>query len=223
MRHARTESSRPGGEDNVHDVVPIEPNAVLASRPGDPEAPLVTRAETTIADVVVLVDEDGTPNGTWPRRTVHSDTTPLHLAISVYLLDPAGRLLLTRRALGKRTWPGVWTNSCCGHLRPGESGEQAARRHLRTELGVTDAVLTCVLPDFRYRAQDAAGVWENEICPVFLARPVGDVELTVDPDEAMEIAWANWSAVRTAMTLAPFAFSPWSREQVAIMAVPESR
>lgn len=180
-----------------------------------------TVTDTPTADLVVLVDEQGTPTGTWPRGTVHTVATPLHLAISVYLLDPAGRLLMTRRALGKRTWPGVWTNSCCGHLRPGESAEQAARRHLRTELGVTDAALTCVLPDFRYRAQDAAGVWENEICPVFLARPAGAVELTVDPDEAMEVAWVDWSDLRTAMTLTPFAFSPWSREQLAAMPDPE--
>ena len=180
-------------------------------------------ADVATADLVVLVDEQGTPTGTWPRGTVHSAATPLHLAISVYLLDPAGRLLMTRRALTKRTWPGVWTNSCCGHLRPGETAEQAARRHLRTELGVTEAVLSCELPDFRYRARDAAGVWENEICPVFVARSPRAVELSVDPDEAMEIAWVDWSDMRAATQLTPFAFSPWSCAQLGTMAVPERR
>ena len=206
----------------MHHVVRIQPRALLASSAPDPQAPIVTRADPASDDVVVLVDEHGTPTGTWPRSTVHSSTTPLHLAISVYLLDRRGRLLMTRRSLGKRTWPGVWTNSCCGHLRPGESAEQAARRHLRSELGITDVSLTCVLPDFRYRAQDAGGVWENEICPVFLARATRTVELSVDPDEAMEIAWTDWAQVCSAMMLTPFAFSPWSREQLAEMAAPEA-
>ena len=72
-------------------------------------------------DLVVLVDDDGHPRGTANRLTVHGTDTPLHFAFSCHLVDAAGRILVTRRALEKKTWPGVWTNSFCGHPRPGES------------------------------------------------------------------------------------------------------
>ena len=124
----------------------------------------------------MLLDADRRPAGTMPKAEVHGADTPLHLAFSVYLFDAGGRFLATRRALGKRTWPGVWTNSCCGHPAPGEDPADAARRRVGQELGLHPARMDLVLPDFAYRAVAADGVVENEVCPVFFAHLDGDPE-----------------------------------------------
>ena len=63
----------------------------------------------------------------------------------------------------------MWTNSCCGHPRPGEEPTDAVRRRLDDELGLEVGDLRSALPDFAYRAVDASGVVENEVCPVFVA------------------------------------------------------
>lgn len=80
---------------------------------------------------VVLVDEQGQPVGVAPKNMVHTAETPLHLAFSCHVLNGNGEVLITRRALSKKTWPGVWTNSFCGHPTPGESITDALTRHAR--------------------------------------------------------------------------------------------
>ncbi|WP_139977359.1 isopentenyl-diphosphate Delta-isomerase [Nocardioides litoris] len=172
------------------------------------------RADLDPEDVVILLDDAGTPIGTHPRATVHHTDTPLHLAFSCHLLDPDGRLLVTRRALSKKTWPGVWTNSFCGHPRPGETPEDAVRRHARHELGLAPEALEGLrplLPDFRYRAVDAAGVVENEVCPVFTAVLTAVPE--PNPDEVAELQWTEVADVLATVERAPWALSPWLVEQ----------
>lgn len=156
---------------------------------------------------VVLLDEDRTPIGSELKEVVHTQSTPLHLAFSCHVLNAAGEVLVTRRALGKRTWPGVWTNSVCGHPQPDEPMEDAVVRRAQHELGLTLSDIRPVLPGFRYRATDASGVVENEVCPVYLA--VTDEEPRPHPDEVMEARWTDPAALGDALRATPWAFSPW--------------
>ena len=173
-------------------------------------------------DHVVLLNPDREPVGTAPRAYVHTRDTPLHLAFSLYVFNEADEVLLTRRALTKTTWPGVWTNTCCGHPRPGEDMPAAIARRLDYELGMQVTDLACVLPDFGYRATDASGLVENEFCPVFRAHVRMDPESShpndpplANPDEVLDWKWWKWNDVIEAARRTPFVFSPWSVQQMA--------
>lgn len=169
-------------------------------------------------DLVVLLDELGRPCGTADRLTVHGQQTPLHLAFSCYVIDDKGRVLVTRRALHKRTWPGVWTNACCGHPRPGEAFEEAIARRLADELGTQPDTIAPVLPDFRYQAVDASGVQENEVCPVYVATLAA--VLQPHPAEVMEHRWADPAALADVAARSPWLLSPWSVLQINQMDLP---
>lgn len=166
-------------------------------------------------DNVTLLAEDGTAVGVLPKSEVHTTDTPLHLAFSCYVQDREGRLLVTRRALGKRTWPGVWTNSFCGHPQPGEDMADAVRRRGSDELGIQVTEIRLALPDYRYRAVDASGIVENEICPVHVA--VVDEQPSANPDEVAEWEWVDVDDLLAAVIRTPFAFSPWLAEQLPLL------
>ncbi|GAA1410518.1 isopentenyl-diphosphate Delta-isomerase [Glutamicibacter uratoxydans] len=164
---------------------------------------------------VILLSESGEPIGTCPKELVHTEDTALHQAFSCHVFNDQGQVLVTRRALGKRTWPGVWTNSFCGHPQPGERMESAIIRHARHELGMAIEMIEPLVPTFRYRAVDASGIVENEICPVYSARIHG--ELAANPEEVMDYQWVDPARLGDALSATPWAFSPWLVEQSAQM------
>jgi geranylgeranyl diphosphate synthase, type I len=173
-------------------------------RPGDEAA----------GDLVVLLDQWGFSAGAQRRDTVHHAATPLHLAFSCYVFDEQSRLLVTRRAHHKATFPGLWTNSVCGHPRPGESLAGAVRRRASDELGLTLHDLRVILPEFRYRAE-MDGVFENELCPVLVGFTTDDPN--PDPSEVAEFRWTSWPAFRDEVMAGQNHVSPWCRQQVAIL------
>jgi isopentenyl-diphosphate delta-isomerase len=165
---------------------------------------------------VVLVDQDGRALGAAPKAEVHTASTPLHLAFSCYLFNGAGEFLLTRRAESKRTWPGVWTNTCCGHPMPQEPLAGSVRRRLGQELGIRAAELVLVLPRFRYQARMANGVAENEVCPVFAA--YSDDPPDPDPGEVAEVRWVDWERFCDQARGGGQPVSPWCALQLAELA-----
>ena len=128
------------------------------------------------------MDEEDNVLGYETRDRCHLGAGLLHRGFSVYLFDDRRRLLIQKRSVRKRLWPGYWSNSCCSHPRPGESYEDAARRRVLEELGL-------VLPLkflFRFQYQnryDSTGS-ENELCSVFVGRYRGSPEIDAEEIEA---------------------------------------
>lgn len=163
------------------------------------------------AEEVVLLDERGQAIGRAEKARIHTKDTPLHSAFSIFLFNRSGQMFVQQRAWSKKTWPGIWSNACCGHPIPGETVAAAARRRLAQELGLRDIRLHLALPDFRYRAE-YRGIVENEICPVFVGLCIQ--EPTVNAHEVAATDWINWRAFTNDDP--GFAdYSPWSKWEAA--------
>jgi isopentenyl-diphosphate Delta-isomerase len=164
-------------------------------------------------DRIVLVDGAGRAIGVAGKTASHHADTPLHLAFSCYVFDDDGAFLATRRADCKRVWPGVWSNSVCGHPGPGEDLVTAVLRRLDEELGMTAVDVEVVLPHYVYRAPPFLGIVEHEFCPVFVAH--GRRDPRPNPLEVADFRWMSWpDFVRVAEEDRGDACSWWCRNQL---------
>lgn len=164
-------------------------------------------------EYVVLLNDQFEPTGQAEKYSVHHQETPLHLAFSCYITNSKGEVLITRRSLKKVAWPGVWTNSVCGHPMPGETMTDAAKRRADFELGIGHLDnLNLKLEMFQYCERDASGIVENEFCPVFEAQTNGEPQ--VNPDEVMDYQWVKIEDLYRAVQATPWAFSPWMVKQL---------
>lgn len=162
---------------------------------------------------VVLVDEDNNVLKTVPKSEVHSAETPLHRAFSSFIFRESGDLLLQQRSHKKKTWPMVWSNTCCGHPSLEESNVEAATRRLQEELGIKVENLEEVSP-YRYQFVQN-GIMENEICPILVG--FTSEEPKINDDEVENTQWIKWEEFLKEVDSYPGKYSPWCMEQAKIL------
>lgn len=153
---------------------------------------------------VVLVDAHDVETGTMSKLLAHHEGL-LHRAFSIFLFNSEGRLLLQRRAEGKYHSGGLWTNTCCGHPRPGESIAQAAKRRLKEELGIA-CELSPVFT-FTYRADVGEGLIENEIDHVFFGHFNGPV--LPEPSEVSDVRWMRMNDLADDLRTSVDSYTAW--------------
>lgn len=159
-----------------------------------------------IKEHVVLVDKKNKVLGIAPKIEAHNHSTPLHRGFSLFLFNKKGDVLLQQRSAKKKTWPLVWSNSCCGHPMLNESSIDAAKRRLKFELGINSNRIFEILPNFSYRAEKD-GVVENEICPVLVG--FYNQEPKINRDEVESIRWIFWKDFVKETESNPNKYSPW--------------
>jgi len=157
-------------------------------------------------DQLILVNENDEMVGVGEKLEIHRKGL-LHRAFSIFILDSLGELLLQRRALNKYHSPGLWSNTCCGHPRPGEPLMAAARRRLKAEMGL-DCQLTHV-GSFIYRQNVSGGLIEHEFDHLLIGH--SDLDPTLNLEEAVRWKRANFEMLRTEISDHPEDFTCWLR------------
>ena len=153
---------------------------------------------------VVLVDREDRATGTLEKLEAHRKGV-LHRAISVFVFNTSGELLLQRRAAGKYHSEGLWTNTCCSHPYPGEPTPDAARRRVREEMGLN--INPVFSHSFVYKGHLDNGLTEFEYDHVFTAST--DQNPDPDPTEASEWKYMAMADLREDVRNNPDVYTLW--------------
>lgn len=109
----------------------------------------------------------------------------LHRSVFVVVVRPTEQLLVHKRSPDKDLWPSLWDIAVGGVVSSGESYEEAARRELAEEVGITDAE-----PKFlgagRYLDEDVA-----LLARCYYVTFTGEVRL-VDGEVSL-VRWLAWT------------------------------
>ena len=154
---------------------------------------------------LILVDDEDRQTGILSKAACHNGNGILHRAFSVFLFDDEGRLLLQKRAGGKRLWPGYWSNTCCSHPRDGESLRIAVSRRLEDELHTTTNPV--FVYKFIYQANFGDVGAEHELCHVFVGRLMR--EPVANDTEIAELRYVTAEELDSELTSTPSDFTPW--------------
>ena len=85
-----------------------------------------------------VVDEEGRVIGCVKRSQAHDGSKVLHPVVHLHVFNNIGALFLQHRPEWKDIQPGKWDTATGGHVDYLENVENALRREVSEELGITD-------------------------------------------------------------------------------------
>jgi isopentenyl-diphosphate delta-isomerase len=153
---------------------------------------------------VILVNEQDEQTGTIEKMEAHRKAL-LHRAFSVFIFNGKGEMLLQQRAIGKYHSPGLWTNTCCSHPRPGEDVESAANRRLKEEMGIETSLKKIF--DFIYRTEFDNGLTEYEFDHVYTGSYLG--MFVPDKKEVKDYCFRTMDDISQDLIRCPEKYSSW--------------
>lgn len=170
---------------------------------------------------VVLVDEQDRELRSADIYQAHQGKGLKHRALSVILYRPtlsstslgvnkSVETLIQKRAETKPVFRGLWSNTCCTNMRPGDEYIDRAVSRLEEEMGIKiNANDLRIIYRFSYEVADPnrVGWCENELDTVIVGEWDGEVKL--NPEEASDAKWVEWKELRRDIQENPDTYSPW--------------
>ncbi len=168
------------------------------------------------SQIISAVDNDGKFLRYISKDEGHRGEGVHHLAITVFVFNSKGELLLQKRK--HKVFDNFWDNTASTHqlhLENGydESDEEATLRTLKREYEIENVVLEN-LGGFNY-FEKYAEYCENEFCKLLIGTYDGEVKL--NPEVGYSYKWISKEEFLKELSERPGEFTPWCKEAVVIL------
>ena len=153
---------------------------------------------------VILVDKKDNVIGKAGKLEAHQKGL-LHRALSVFIFNSKGEMLIQQRAPHKYHTPFLWSNTACSHPRINELVKHAAERRLKEEMSIECDLYYAF--NFLYNAKFDNHLIENELDHVFIG--FCDEIPKPNPSEVKNYRYINSYDLMNEINENPNIFTPW--------------
>lgn len=154
---------------------------------------------------VIIVDEKNNVLGLKEKEVCHRINGVFHRAITVFIFNNQGQLLITKRSKNKKLWPEIWESSCSTHVHENETYRQTAEERVKHELNILSKLK--FHSKFKYSATFKDVGSENEICALLIGH--WNKKIKSNLNEIEEYKWISIENLRKEIEKNPEYYAPW--------------
>ena len=121
-------------------------------------------------ELIDILTPEGKPTGKTALKSEAHKNGWFHATVHIWFFTLDKKILLQKRALTKKVFPGIWDISVAGHIGAGEAILEGAKREVLEEIGLalTDTELVKIGTRVHQVIHDN-GIQDNEHHHVFIA------------------------------------------------------
>lgn len=140
-------------------------------------------------ELIDILTPDGKITGKTALKSEAHKNGWFHATVHIWLFTADKKILLQKRALTKKVFPGLWDISVAGHIGAGEKILTSAKREVFEEIGLELEEKEFIKIGTRvHQVSHKNGIQDNEHHHVFIAElKVSVDELTIQEEEVADI------------------------------------
>lgn len=142
-------------------------------------------------ELLDILTPDGKPTGKTALKFEAHKKGWFHATVHIWLFTSDEKILLQKRALTKKVFPGLWDISVAGHVAAGEEILTAAKREVLEEIGLELEEKDLIKIGTRiHQVSHANGIQDNEHHHVFIAElkvPISTLKIQIEEVDAIQL------------------------------------
>ncbi len=154
-------------------------------------------------ELIDILTPEGKPTGKTALKSEAHKNGWFHATVHIWLFTADKKILLQKRALTKKVFPGLWDISVAGHIGAGESILSSAKREVFEEIGLELQEKDLIKIGTRiHKVSHKNGIQDNEHHHIFIAELKEPVhKLTIQKEEVDDIKLFDLSVLKSTKNL----------------------